>query len=329
MIELTKREAERVFGVGARHLRRMVRDGQIQRVERDGRVLYGIDSERLRKAEHRRRMQEWMAKQQGEKEHDAAPGVGEGWAKTSERERGVATKRKVILDELEAKITAGSARTRRAVREVMVGFVKEKKAQGARLSNSTLYTWRRLYRERGIEGLLPGYEKSETTIPADAIDIFLKHWLNQNRPSVPLAYEFTKAEYHGEKPLPGISAFYRLARSIPEPTKVLHRLGEKAFDDRCGPFVDRDYKGLRPNEIWCCDHHRLDVIALSRFGRPVRPWLTLIIDLRTRKAVGWFVSDLPPNTDAILAAWRRAVLSHGICEHFYCDNGRDFKSFAA
>jgi putative transposase len=41
-----------------------------------------------------------------------------------------------------------------------------------------------------------------------------------------------------------------------------------------------------PNDLWQADHTELDVMVLDEADRPVRPWLTVIVDDHSR-AVPW------------------------------------------
>jgi putative transposase len=93
------------------------------------------------------------------------------------------------------------------------------------------------------------------------------------------------------------------------------------------PYLERDYTGLHSNEIWDSDHHQFDVVV-NAGGKLCRPWLTAWQDLRSRMIVGWTIRAEDPNTEAILVAFRSAVLAWGVPETVYHDNGKDYDSYA-
>jgi transposase InsO family protein len=115
----------------------------------------------------------------------------------------------------------------------------------------------------------------------------------------------------------------RFEKTIPNAVKVLRRQGPKAFNDMSAGYIQRDYSGLRSNQLWNADHHRFDVMV-RHDGRHVRPWLTAFQDVRSRKIVGWHISAVSANSDTIMLALRAGIVGHGIPEEFLFDNGKDF-----
>lgn len=81
-------------------------------------------------------------------------------------------------------------------------------------------------------------------------------------------------------------------------------------------------------ELWIGDHKELDLIC--RFeGRLIRPWLTTWMDWRTRRVVGWALTD-SPNSTTILAALRHGLLddaNFGGPDAVWIDNGRDYDAW--
>jgi putative transposase len=61
------------------------------------------------------------------------------------------------------------------------------------------------------------------------------------------------------------------------------------------------------NEIWECDHKRLEVLVLfPRARRPRPPWVTTFIDGYSRAVMGWAISDRP-SAATVLAALGEAI----------------------
>lgn len=95
------------------------------------------------------------------------------------------------------------------------------------------------------------------------------------------------------------------------------------------------------------DHTPVDLFVVDdRTGMPLgRPWLTVIIDRKSRMILGIYVSFGGPSTEAVFGCLRNAILpktyiqeryprvegtwpSHGLMETLVCDNGLEFHSRA-
>jgi len=91
-------------------------------------------------------------------------------------------------------------------------------------------------------------------------------------------------------------------------------------------FVRRDTSQMWPGDAYTADGHTFDAeVAHPRHGKPFRPEITSVIDIATRKSVGWSV-DLAESTWAVLDALRCSVEQCGIPSIFYVDNGSGYKN---
>ena len=132
---------------------------------------------------------------------------------------------------------------------------------------------------------------------------------------------------------PSYSTVRTYLDALPEPLKIYAREGERAYHDRCEMYVLKDYSKKLANDIWVSDHMTHDVFVRNdgffpdvAEGAALRPWLTAIIDYRTRKVLG-FTWCANPSSDSIASAMRMALIQFGKpAECFYVDNGKDFKS---
>jgi transposase InsO family protein len=88
---------------------------------------------------------------------------------------------------------------------------------------------------------------------------------------------------------------------IPKSVKTFYRMGEKAHHDRNDSYTERDYTLLKAMEWGCGDHHLFDFVIMHE-GRIFRPWLTMFIDMRSRKITGWHI-DVTPNTLTVMRAF--------------------------
>jgi putative transposase len=88
------------------------------------------------------------------------------------------------------------------------------------------------------------------------------------------------------------------------------------------------------NAVWQADHTMLDLLILDEAGKPVRPWLTTVVDDYSRAVAGIMVFLGSPsilNTSLALrqAIWRKADPSWPVCgipDVLYVDHGSDFTS---
>lgn len=203
--------------------------------------------------------------------------------------------------------------------------------QGRRLSRATLFNWLAGYRREGVAGLCDDRWKARAT-DEPASDPFLEEvkrlYLSLRRPKLTVCHEIAclKADEQGWEKR-SYKACQRFIELIPRSVILKFRFGEEAHTNDAAPFIERDYTTLAANEIFCGDHHQFDVICADG-GKLIRPWLTAWQDVRSRKIVGWMIFAHDPNQDTILQAFRAAVLSHGVPESVYIDNGKDYDSYA-
>lgn len=191
------------------------------------------------------------------------------------------------------------------------------------------------YQEGGEAALADGRGKHgchAKSIPDRVFDIFQYYYLDESQKSVKKCMELTELALRGEAPellpLASEASFSRkIAKDIPAPVLEYYRNGEKAFRDRCAPYIERSYNDLESNDIWVCDNHTFDVFVNDgEHKKPVRVYLTAFQDVRSRKMMGWHVT-LNPCSDATLAALRRGIERYGIPRRILSDNGREFLTF--
>jgi putative transposase len=120
--------------------------------------------------------------------------------------------------------------------------------------------------------------------------------------------------------------------SIPAAWRILAREGEKKYREMCAPYLSRGYSEAS-NFIWVSDHCICDVEVMNdcfpeqSFGAPIRLRLTAILDFRARYVVGYSFA-WEGSSRSIGTALRHAIMAHGPCEVFYCDNGKDYLKVA-
>ncbi len=205
-----------------------------------------------------------------------------------------------------------------------------------KFSARILYRKKQALKELGEAGLVDRrgkHDNHKKAIPKEVFDIFEYFFLDQSRKSVELCMTLTKLEIsqHPERydqsllPLASRDTFSReIDRSIPVPVQKYYREGEKACHDECANYIERSYDDLHSNDIWVCDNHTFDIFVNDgESSKPARVYLTAFLDVRSRKMVGWYVTDAP-SSDATLQALRRGITAYGIPKRIYSDNGREF-----
>lgn len=200
------------------------------------------------------------------------------------------------------------------------------------ISKDILYRKWEAYQMEDLEGLVDkrGRKKGASDVPPVIKDLFLYTYLDEAALPVKKCMEAVERILMEEQPelleqVPSYATFNRWAHECPVPLATLARDGEKAFNDRCGLYVDRLYDDMASNDYWIADGHTIDVITKMADGSDSRRRLTLsaFIDARSGIYVGWVVTD-HPSSDATLLALRKAILRYGLPRYIYVDNGREY-----
>lgn len=200
-----------------------------------------------------------------------------------------------------------------------------------KVSTDILYRKWNAYRHNNIEGLIDkrgAWNKGNSKIPAPVWEYFLYCWLDENRPTASLCYRSTidwTTEFYPELvcEIPTERSFRRqIERDVKYAIKVLMRDGEKAFNDRCAPYIMRMYENLEANDCWIADNHTFDIISFDGKTKH-RLYLTAFTDAKSGVMVGWNITDSPCAQSTILAL-RHGIMRFGIPKCIYVDNGREF-----
>ncbi len=124
--------------------------------------------------------------------------------------------------------------------------------------------------------------------------------------------------------------FARFIKSLPESIKILTREGKEAFRNKVLPAIERDYKGIFPNQLWFADGHTFNFFAkddLFGSGKVIRPTIVGWIDAASRKLMG-FAIHITENTELISNSLANAICwnKNVVPEHILIDNGKAFKN---
>lgn len=136
--------------------------------------------------------------------------------------------------------------------------------------------------------------------------------------------------WKGARPVAERTLYAAFAREVPPAERAWWRAGDTARD---ALLVYRHRAVTHRNQIWQTDHAQLKIVVWPRRGKPIRPWLTSVIDVRTRVLLGWVLSEQRPTAGTALAALRDAIVCDpaqgghgGVPQVLECDNGSEFTS---
>lgn len=218
------------------------------------------------------------------------------------------------------------------------GEVDEMFVQAARLkypnldiSTDILYRRLKAYRNSDISGLIDkrgGKNKGTTVVPEFMLNAFCRLYLDQQCLTVTCCYKFTQdwvKEHYPESfgDMPSERTFRRRAEDIPYAVKMYFRYGDKAFSDKCLPYIERLYDDLHANDVWIADNHTFDFFTIGKDGKTRRLYLTAFTDAKSGVMVGWNLT-FAPSGDSTLLALRHGILRCGVPKAVYFDNGSEF-----
>jgi len=233
-----------------------------------------------------------------------------------------------------------ASRTKVELAESIVREARAVEGDGFAISVRTLEAWHTRYeaagragRIAGVAGLVDrrgdctGAEAGDVTRSPEAVGYFYTLYHDEARPAIKTCHEATLRKARAEgwawpSTSQATAKWLRMHDDLAE--SFLKRFGYDAWTRRFMPHVEIDYGKLEPGELYVCDHTQCDFWIEDR-GNQYRPWLTAIVDCRSRCIVGWNLGK-SPNQDAIVAALRMAFRRWAIPKKTRIDNGKDFTS---
>lgn len=228
---------------------------------------------------------------------------------------------KFANDSKDGKLTATLAETVRRAN------AKAGKDGNAKVSRATLFGWLKIADEAG-EGeslvALLAPKSRDVAMPAWSA-VLLKLWGQPTKP--PLSEVMRQLdEVLGGVGVPTYAqARYFLVNHVGNVEVERGRMGSRELKNIL-PFVRRDTSMLYPTDGYTADGHTFDAeVSHPLSGKPFRPEITSIIDIASRKIVGFSV-DLAESGLAVLSGISMAVCTHGVMAIFYVDNGSGYKN---
>ncbi|ANJ74525.1 Mu transposase C-terminal domain-containing protein [Ralstonia insidiosa] len=211
--------------------------------------------------------------------------------------------------------------------EQLVAMLKLARDERGRSSADGLPSVRSILRFVEYErcgNLVPKLPERDMSVPAWA-PFFLGHFQRPEKPSVAHAYELFLKEWTQvpRVEVPSVHQVRRFLAKIGNVSREAGRMGARELKT-IKPFIRRGFESLLPGDIYSADGHTFDAeVQHPLHGRPFRPEITTVVDIATRKVVGWSVG-LAESALAVLDALRMACIERGICAIFYVDNGSGY-----
>ena len=189
-------------------------------------------------------------------------------------------------------------------------------ASGRTVSRATLFNWlRQRDQAKGDVAALAPKPAKESPVPAWAPTFMALY----ARPTAPNLTEVL-ANWPAQEIAPSYDQARGFVKRLDVITRNAGRLGPRALRSMKA-YIQRDSSNLWPGAVFVGDGHTFKAeIAHPAHGRPFRPEITAILDVFTRRWVGWSV-DLAENTWSVADALRHAFVTATVCDIWYYDNG--------
>ena len=191
------------------------------------------------------------------------------------------------------------------------------------VKRSAVYEWFKARDDRGVAALAPNPPTEAQPVPPE-FGTFLKYYAVPSKPSVADAHvQYMKD--HGADAL-SLAQVRRILRDrMNNIEKNVGREGLLTLRSRMS-YVTRTTDGMWPTTIYTADGKTFDAEVADPVSRnPMRPEITSVLDVATRKCVGYAVSR-KENTIAVTEGLRRSCVTHGIPAIFYTDRGAGYKN---
>ncbi|MHA3079520.1 transposase [Acinetobacter sp. ANC 5502] len=210
-----------------------------------------------------------------------------------------------------------------------VAKANAKSGENRTISRRSIFDWMKAvddaeqHKIAVISVLAPKQRSSQ--IPSWAGEL-LRLWGQPQKPTLTVCLEQLPQYLDANVERPTYAQAYRFLNEKMGKVDVMRgRMGKRELKN-IQPFIRRDTSLLLPTDVYTADGHCFDAeVAHPMHGKPFRPEITSIIDVATRRLVGWSVS-LSESSWCVLDAIRMSATECGITAIFYVDNGSGYKN---
>ena len=194
---------------------------------------------------------------------------------------------------------------------------------GRGLSRGTIARWLAARESGGLSALAP-HKTREKAAPPAWMKGFLKYYRTPQKLSVAHAWNAWRRDSPSAQ-LPALHQVRHALAKLPEIDRQRGRMGNRELKS-LRAYTSRDVADLMPASVYQADGKTfVSEVAHPLHGQPFRPELTTMIDVKTRKVVGWSAS-LDENALGVVDALRMAVCENAIPAILYTDNGPGYRN---
>ncbi len=217
------------------------------------------------------------------------------------------------------------------------GVSQAQVARTQKLAASTIQSWIKRYREKGLAGLANNVARSDKgksrRLPTEAIQLIEGLALQTPpRSMASIHRQIVGIAKEQGWPAPGYTRVYTIVKKLDPALVTMAHQGAAAYREEFDLLYRRE--SPHANAMWQADHCELPILLLDEAGKPDKPWLTAIEDDYSRAIVGYRLSfqEATALTTALTlrtAIWRKEDPrwhACGIPTVFYSDHGSDFTS---
>lgn len=277
-----------------------------------------------------------VVSQQAKKTQEIARREKLSTAALTARQRDVMNARSAILSAIDMYQISNGLSQRQAIQAFVaepaaldvfasvIATANDRASGKATVSRATIYEWIKLRDTTGIGALAPLPTKEKRDVPTWFWQ-FLRFYAQPQKPCLTDALEKFKDALPAHIMPPNYDQVRRLMARLGNVEKHRGREGSLTLKSRMA-YTLRSTEELLPGCVYTADGKTFDAeIAHPIHGQPFRPEITSIVDVATRRCVG-FSFGLAENTIGVVDALRFACEHHGIPAIFYVDRGPGFKN---
>lgn len=233
------------------------------------------------------------------------------------------------------------------------GIKKREAAQKLGVSLRQVERLLQKWREQGLVGLATTRsDKGKHRLEQEWVDFIINTYTNGNKGSQRMTRQQVFLRVKGRAKQLGLNkgeypshqSVYRILDQYIEQKQKKHKVRSPGYIGERLTHMARDEHELEvegSNDVWQCDHTRLDVRLVDEYGVLDRPWLTIIIDSYSRCVMGLYLGFDHPSSQIDALALHHAILpktygseyqlrnewgTYGKPNYFYTDGGKDFTS---
>ena len=248
------------------------------------------------------------------------------------RQRAVMEARAAILLEVDRRVMAEDLTVTAAIRALVADSItgvlpadlmalaavaNDRSGGSPVLAERTLFRWRGA-KEAGVAALAPKLTSTPDNLPQWFGD-FLRHYARPQKPTIARAL-VNWGLAAPEEALPSYKQVRHALDKLGSIEKMRGREGAQALKARQA-YTARDTSDLLPTSVYAADGKTFVAeVQHPIHGQPFRPEITTIVDVHSRRAVG-FSAALDESALAVMDALRVACCSAGIPAIFYTDRG--------